>query len=270
MTLRAGCGAALALAFVACGSAPAASGARVATQVDGRPTLRVLSYNVNFGLEGDPETLDAIAKATPDIALLQETTPGWETALRARYGDEFAHVQFRHCCRAGGMAVLSKHAVVDQEEIQPPERGWFPAWRLVFDTPLGKLQVLNVHLRPQISESGSVVSGYFVTPAVREAEMKKYVGHLDATLPTLVVGDFNEGSGGQAIAVLERRGFRSAQSEMGSATPTWRWPTSVGTVRAELDHLAFDRRLKPLNVRVLATGRSDHLPVVGVFALADG
>ncbi len=45
---------------------------------------------------------------------------------------------------------------------------------------------------------------------------------------------------------------------------------SRASVRTELDHLVYDPRLKPLSVRVIAAGRSDHLPVVGRFVLAKG
>jgi endonuclease/exonuclease/phosphatase (EEP) superfamily protein YafD len=81
-----------------------------------------------------------------------------------------------------------------------------------------------------------------------------------------VVGDFNEGERGLAIAYLQRRGFTSALGEFGSQ-PTWRWPTSIGTVSAELDHIVHSRRLEPLSVKVVTAGRSDHLPVVARFAL---
>jgi endonuclease/exonuclease/phosphatase family metal-dependent hydrolase len=137
---------------------------------------------------------------------------------------------------------------------------------LEVESPLGRVQVLAVHLRPQLSESGSFASGYFTTPGVRFDEMAKYYGYLEPSLPTLVVGDFNEGRRGLAVGYLERRGFKSGLGEFQSK-PTWRWPTSIGSVSAELDHIAYRAPLEPLNVRVISAGRSDHLPVVGRFTL---
>ncbi len=234
-----------------------------------RPHLTVMTYNVNYGLAGDDETLAAIRRGGADIVLLQETTAAWEAELRRELGSSYSHVAFRHSAGAGGLGVLSKHPFEERDYL-PPEAGWFPAWRLVFDSPLGKLQVLNLHLRPPVSDGGSVLSGYFSTPPIRESEMAQFHASLEPGLPTLVVGDFNEGSGGRAIVYLAERGFRSALPEFEGPQDTWRWQTSVGTVRSQLDHIVYDERLEPLEVKVLPYGRSDHLPVIGVFELSRG
>ena len=147
----------------------------------------------------------------------------------------------------------------------PATAGWFPAMRVVLHTGLGPVQVLQVHLRPPFSDSGSVVSGYFTTPPVREAEIEGFTAALDADLPTLIVGDFNEGPGGSAIAVLRERGMKTALPEFAPGETTWRWRTSLGTLHHTLDHIVYDGRLEPIDTRVLRAGRSDHLPVIAVF-----
>ena len=43
--------------------------------------LRVMSYNLNFGIAGDPRGVAAIARANPEIVLLQESNDTWEAAL---------------------------------------------------------------------------------------------------------------------------------------------------------------------------------------------
>jgi endonuclease/exonuclease/phosphatase (EEP) superfamily protein YafD len=232
------------------------------------PHLKIMSYNVNYGLAGDASIIEVIDSADCDVVFLQETTPEWEQALRKAFAKKFPHIDFRHCCGAGGLAILSKFYFDPQEVIDPPEGGWFPAWRIVLDTPLGKIQALNVHLRPQVSDSGSVVSGYFTTDTIRERQMDRFVQHLDPDLPTLIVGDFNENRSGDAVAHLLQKGYKSALPEFSPYQDTWRWKTSVGTITSQLDHIAYDRRLEPLNVWVLREGSSDHLPLVGVFELA--
>src|ERR1041384_3531070 len=47
------------------------------------PGLRLMSYNVNFGLAGDPQGAAAIAAGSPDVVVLQETNEQWEAALVA-------------------------------------------------------------------------------------------------------------------------------------------------------------------------------------------
>ncbi len=230
--------------------------------------LKVMSYNVNFGLGGDPGALAIIRENDCHVVFLQETTPGWERAIRRDLGDLYPHMAFRQGPGAGGLAVLSKYPAVESELIDPPPGGWFPAWRIVLETPLGRLQALNVHLRPKISDSGSVVSGYFTTDAIREREIGEYARKLDPGLPTLIVGDFNENRDGDAVEFLARAGMRSALGEFSPYQRTWRWNTSVGQISSELDHMVYDPRLEPLDVWVVERGRSDHLPVVGLFELA--
>ena len=128
----------------------------------GKAALKVLTYNVNYGLGGDPLGVRAIRDAGADVVFLQETTAAWEEALRAELGTELPHMAFLHCCGAGGLAVLSKYPF-EHGDYVPSPGGWFPAWRVVVDSPLGEVQVLQVHLRPPVSDGGSFVSGYFTT-----------------------------------------------------------------------------------------------------------
>jgi len=254
----------LSLALLLAGCSAPKKPARLPT--DERPHVKVMTYNVNYGLAGDPATLAAIGEPWADIVALQETTAKWESAIVDSLGHRYPHRAFRHCCGAGGLGVLSRYPW-QEEEILEASAGWFPAWRLVIDTPLGPLQILNVHLRPPVSESGSVVSGYFSTPPIREREIEGFVQSLDPDLPTLVVGDFNENAGGRAITLLRAAGFATALEQFDVPQQTWHWNTSAGTVTAQLDHLVHDQRLDPLDVRALPLGRSDHWPVVGTFEL---
>lgn len=233
----------------------------------GQPHIKVMTYNVNYGLAGDDQSIDAMRDGWADVVFLQETTAEWEIALRRELGTTYPEMAFRHCCGAGGLAVLSK-IPFEEKDYLPAQHGWFPAWRLVLDSSLGPVQVLVVHLRPPVSDGGSVLSGYFSTPPIREREIAQFHEALDPALPTLVVGDFNEGDGGRAMVYLERRGLRSALPEFDTPQDTWRWNTSVGTIHTQLDHIVYDgTQLEPLQVKVLPVGRSDHMPVVGVFAL---
>jgi endonuclease/exonuclease/phosphatase (EEP) superfamily protein YafD len=224
-----------------------------------------MSYNVNYGLAGDPEGIAAIRDGGADLVVLQETTAAWERALRPALADLYPHMAFRHCCGAGGLAFLSRFPLAEQRYLPPTEEGWFPAWHVIVDTPLGPVQVLAVHLHPPLSEGGSVVSGYFTTPSVRREEIESFAAGLDDSLPTLVVGDFNEPAGGGAVQFLARSGLRSALPEFHAGANTWQWTTSVGTVHSQLDHIVYDPRLRPLDARVLPVGNSDHRPVVAVF-----
>lgn len=230
----------------------------------GQPRLTVMTYNVNFGLAGDPVTLDAIRKGDADVVFLQETNEAWEHAIREGLDARYPHMAFRHCCRAGGLAVLSRYPIVEGRVVPSPS-GWFPSWRVIVRTPLGPVQTLNVHLHPAVSDAGSWLSGAYTTPRLRLAEIARHARGIDRSLPTLVVGDFNEGAAGHSVAYLEARGLTTALPELASSGTTWRYPTRLGTLRLQLDHVFYSGQLRLLRVRVLRAGRSDHLPVVAVF-----
>jgi endonuclease/exonuclease/phosphatase (EEP) superfamily protein YafD len=229
------------------------------------PTLRVMTFNVNFGMAGDPETIEAIRAEDADLILLQETNERWERALRAELGQEYPYIHFHHAGAAGGLAVLSRTPVEVVETIPSPI-GWFPAWRLHAETAIGPIQLLNLHLRPPISDDGSWIKGYLNTPPLRQKEIRHYMSELDPALPTLVAGDFNESAEGQVVGFLRAEGLESALEEFAPGADTWRWPLPVGSVSTQLDHVAYDqRRLTPIDAHVRRAGNSDHYPVVTTF-----
>src|SRR5262245_19849569 len=123
--------------------------------------LRVMSYNVNFGIADDRATIDAIEAAHADIVLLQETNSRWQHALIDRLYTRYAHVRFTDPTDwpAGGMGLLSKYPIVAHDQLDGGG-GPFFAWRVVLDTKLGRIQILSVHLRPPMSDGGSWVVGY--------------------------------------------------------------------------------------------------------------
>lgn len=256
-----------ATALSGCASSVSARGAEPPRD-RARPELVVMTYNVNFGLEGDPATLAAIGRDGVDLVLLQETTPGWEGAIRRELGGRYPHMQFRHSAEwpAGGLAVLSKGPLVDEGMTASPV-GWFPGWRVVASTPIGSVRVVNVHLRPPLSDPTSLASGWFSTKKDRRREIERYVQDLDRSLPTLVAGDFNEDEDGRAVGFLAGLGLASVLPQYARDQPTWRWTTSLGPIESRLDHVIYDpSQLESIDARVFEEGRSDHLPVVARFA----
>lgn len=233
--------------------------------------LVVLTFNVNYGLAGDARNIEAVRDADADIVLLQETTEAGAEAFAEALVDDYPHLSFEDCCNAGGLGYLSKHPILLDDYLEPPdiEGAWFPAWRVVVQTPLGPVQTLSVHLRPPVSDSGSWVSGQFTTPKIRAKEIEAFWALLDHDMPTIVAGDFNEGKNGRAVKFLEEQGMVSALPQVSRNAKTWHWPTKVGELTAMLDHVVYGPPLELVHAEVLDEGVSDHYPVRAVFKLAE-
>jgi endonuclease/exonuclease/phosphatase family metal-dependent hydrolase len=243
--------------FIHCAPSPRAP----APPPAGTPTLRVMTFNVNFGVSTAPENVAAIRDSGVDVVLLQETTAETEAVFRRELADLYPHMRFRECCRAGGLGILSRHPIVDEQWIDS-QLGWFPAWRFVVDAPIGEVQLLDVHLRPPVSDSGSWVAGYVSTGPFRRQEIEAFWSNVRADLPTIVAGDFNENERGDAIDWLEARGFTSVLPMFEQSAVTWEWPLPLATLRARLDHIIVGPGLSAHAAAVIEAGRSDHFPVV--------
>jgi len=254
-----------ALVMCACGAPP-----RVARLPrEGERTLRVLTWNVNYGLAGDASVVETLRDLDADVVFLEETNAAWERELRTGLSDLYPSMVFVDRGAAGGMAVLARDTIVEQEVLEPPPEGWFPSLRVVLATSLGEVQFVGVHLHPQISDSGSVVSGYLFTGGNRLAEIEQVLPTLDSDRPTVLLGDFNEGTGGSALQHLAAAGYHSALDDFDPGRHTWRWSTSVGTISFQFDHIVHDDQLTPIDVHAVDAGRSDHIPVLGVFVRSE-
>lgn len=233
--------------------------------------LTVATYNLNFGLAGDEATLDTLEALEAGVLVLQETSPEWELHIRARLGARYPHQHWLHSesYPAGGSAILSRHPLREIRE-SPSAVGWFAAIRAVVETPSGPVQVIDVHLKPPVSASGSLVVGYFTTPDERRLEMEQHLDALhDRDLPTIVAGDFNE-SRGEALSLLGQLGFENAGTRFAPGRPTWRWQLGPVRLRHRLDHVLHDARLECLGAVIVDAGRSDHVPVVARFRMRSG
>jgi endonuclease/exonuclease/phosphatase family metal-dependent hydrolase len=255
-------------ALAACAHTPAVQQPR--QKADGE--LRVMSYNVNYGLPGDKATMEAIASVEPDIVFLQETNDEWKHALVLRFGGTYPHQYFlppdhepeHQAWFAGGMGLMSKYPIVSVEKLDS-QGGLFFSLRVVLDTNVGKVQVLNVHLHPPMTKSGNYVLGYALTNGRRLHEMENAVAALDPNLPTLIVGDFNEDSSGHAFRYLVNEGYADAVGEFNGKARTWEWPVGPRKLRLQLDHLVHDAMLIPTTGGIVEAGNSDHKPVWADF-----
>jgi endonuclease/exonuclease/phosphatase (EEP) superfamily protein YafD len=249
------------VALAACGAAESAPA-----------ELRLVTYNLNFGNPDVERTLAAIEAANADVALLQEVTPAWEALLRKRFAASYPHLTFHVPAGHAGHAMLSKFRFVTDEKLTKPAGAFYHGHRAVLATPNGKLQILHVHLRASIHDDCfrgpctkvEWVKGQFTTPPIRLREIQTHWKSIDAKLPTLVAGDFNEPVGGDVIAFLEKQGLTRVPSK---GLPTWHYAPVIDgqqsdMLSSDIDHVLVDQRITAIDATVLDAGASDHRPVV--------
>lgn len=233
------------------------------------PHLKVLTYNVNYGGPRPDLVAGIIRRSDADIVCLQETNPHWEQFLRQELGHDYPVAQFRESQTrmGGGFSFLAK---VPAHEVAfiPSDSGWFDGWIMKFETAIGPVQVINVHLRPPYSDSGSFVSGYFTTSDNRCDEMQKFYAARDPQHPTLVMGDFNDTEGSDVLRWLEGQGLTNALPQFDRKSPTWTWRTSLVTLKRRMDHIFYSPALDCAAAQVIPAGASDHFPVEAILTQA--
>jgi endonuclease/exonuclease/phosphatase (EEP) superfamily protein YafD len=139
-----------------------------------------------------------------------------------------------------------------------------------FSTDAGPVQVLNVHLKPPVSDRGSFgVSGYLFTDDDRQREIQRFYAAGRTDVPMIVAGDFNDGEGSGVLRRLKGKGMQNALPEFDRRTPTWEWQTSMIKLHRRMDHIVYAPELYCYEARVVRAGESDHFPVVGVFGRRD-
>jgi len=255
----------LLILVLSCGCRTTTRTAKVPTE----PHIRVLTYNVNYGGARPDLAAEIIRRSGAEIVCLQETTRQWEQYLRQELGRDYPISQFRESKTrmGGGFGFLAK---VPAREIAyvPSDSGWFDGWIMKFETGIGPVQVINVHLRPPYSDRGSLISGYFTTSDDRRQEMERFYQARDPRVPTLVLGDFNDGEHSAVVRWLEGKGMINALPQFDRYHPTWKWETSLVTLKRRMDHIFYSPDFDCATARVIPAGASDHFPVEAILTKA--
>jgi endonuclease/exonuclease/phosphatase (EEP) superfamily protein YafD len=233
---------------------------RPPTLGEGDGHFTIATFNLYFPASNDPSTVELVGLTGADLIFLQEVSHDWESVLRSRYHEAYPNMLFAAAGGASGLGVLSRFPVRDEGLL--PAALKHPAWLIGVQTPRGEIHVLNVHLRASRRPQQNLIAGLLSMAADHELEIRRFV-EASRVEPTLVVGDFNEGQNGSAVAWLERRGFVDAIGRYRPGEPSAR--ALGGLYESTLDHILFHPSLPALDAWVLHGGHSDHWPVLARF-----
>ena len=230
------------------------------------PCLSVVTYNVNFGVPQPENVVRYLADSGAAVVCLQETHTRWERILKHGLGRIYPHTYFQEWQAAGGMAVMSRYELRNVAVLEP-EVGWWPALLVEVDTPVGAVQILNVHLKPPLTERGRVsVGAYCQAPGIHREEMEGFLRHVDLDCPLIIAGDFNENEIGLAMESLFDQGFTSALSTYDRRSNTWYWKVWPGiALNDRFDHIMYTGDLHCTGAEVVPVSGSDHMPVRAVI-----
>ena len=226
--------------------------------------LTLATFNIYFPAADDAETVAAVGETSADVILLQEVSARWQSALEQRYADVYPYRLFAPASGAGGLGALSRFPLRDRGLLRPVLK--HPAWLVAVSTPIGELNLLNVHLRASARPGQDLVSGLLGLSSDHELEMRAFLD-LCGVEPDVVAGDFNEAQDG-AVAWLVQRGFVDALSRHHAGEPTWR--ALGGLFSNALDHVLSNRALFAADAWVLRRGNSDHWPLIVRLRRAGG
>ena len=228
-------------------------------------SLKFVTYNVN--MQGHaPRVTEFLQKIDADIICLQETHGQWESFLREHLTGQYPHMSFHNTAGGGGISILSKHPQSEQQVIRS-EAGWFPALYAKVSTPIGEIGVLIVHLKPPVSDKGSVTAyAILKSPETHLGEMKEFFDKLESKAPLIVAGDFNEDESGKACQWLIGRGYIESLSLFDRKSHTWIWRTKPGIVlKNRYDHIFVNQQFQCTGAGVFQVKASDHEPVLSVL-----
>ena len=239
-------------------------------------TLRVGTFNINWGNADLPSIERAIRAADCDIVCLQETNSASERFLKARLADVLPHAHFKGHegrFRAERFGFLSRLKITGTRFL-PPRGGLFgTCFATVVFEGIG-VRIANVHLQPFVVRRraglSDVLQALSVTEETHAREITEIVRELDVSAPTIVCGDFNSPASFRAPQRLGELGFVdsfAAVTEQPDQTSTWSWMIGRVPLRLRIDFVFHSRHFATVGSRVIAAKGSDHSLVVSELAL---
>ncbi len=223
-----------------------------------------MTYNLYVNIKPSQAALDVMLKGDADVICLQEVSAAWPDYLRANLGERYPYMLFHK--HPNGQGIISRLWMRELKYIEPVDGAWFPAILAEIDAPAGPMQVLDVHLRPNLDDYNNPLRGFFTAKKIHEKEVSRLAPQMDAKMPNFIAGDFNELASDPGMNWLQQHGFADARSAFADHSPTWHGNWQGISLTYSVDHILSNDRYRCVSAKVIAEGPSDHYPVVAEFS----
>lgn len=229
--------------------------------------LRLMAYNVLYDGADDAKSVAAIEAETADVVCLRELTPHFVKAFEgsAALTKAYPHRTFLPKTGTWGVGLASKVPLTDVRVVPVPPLK-LPAMEATVRLDGADVRLVCVHLNPPAGKhkkSDSFAETLRKNAVVRKKQADTLVTRFASVkTPVVLLGDFNEEPGGEALAALEKAGWSRGCAVPGSScSATWPGPTSSWPAVFMVDHV-FARGLDFSVAKTLRAGGSDHYPVL--------
>jgi endonuclease/exonuclease/phosphatase family metal-dependent hydrolase len=255
--------------MLACGLCSTARGADAAQPA--KQTLKVATFNINWGNPNLSEIARLIAAADADLVAVQEMNDQSERYLRRQLGKSYPYFKYRGPegrYAAGGFGFLSRLPLANLQYVEA-KAGLFGVWTCEVRIAGRPVQIVNVHLTPfMVPEEGGALAALRLFAKVEDVhaeEIKQVGGVLAKDRPAIVLGDFNSPSTFAAPQYLVKRGLADSFASVtkdADQHPTWHWPWGKTELRFCLDYIFHTAGITTAESRIVKTEASDHNLVV--------
>lgn len=219
------------------------------------PTARAMLMNILASNGNTEQVLDAVAKADPDILVLEEVTTHWAEELEA-LNESYPHrvdASRRDCF---GIMLLSK-VPLSRTNVVYVGSAEVPTITARVHLPQGEVDLIATHPPPPF---GPVYSKHRNSQL---AALPELVAEQDG--PILLIGDLNVTPWCPYFRrLLKESGLKNSMQGFGFQPS---WPADVGFLKIPLDHMLHSPDITVHHRIVGANVGSDHLPVIVDFSL---
>lgn len=219
-----------------------------------RPTLRVVTLNVEFRNRATDRVVGYLRDARADVVVLVEIDDVWAASL-GTLGEAYP---FRHVVPGRtyeGVAILSRWPLHDVEVVDFGSPG-MPSLVATVAAADGDVTVIATHPRPPLTPALDAALRLHLRAVGRRA--------ADRRGPCLVMGDLNATPWSAAFGgLVAESGLRDSALGRG-IQPTWH--ARLPVLRIPIDHVLVSSDVDVLERRVGPAVGSDHMPVEATLA----